>query len=99
LDLREIGTCFLRNGHSNNRISGLPELGDENQGPTVVSPGRRIERQSDARASAAGSPDARGNGRDHAGTGKTGQNNNERVVRKEKCRAKSLRRATNRSQV
>jgi hypothetical protein len=51
-------------------------------GSTVMPPGRRIERQSDARANASGSPDARGNVSDLAGTEGTGHRNMERLARK-----------------
>jgi len=49
-------------------------------GSTVMPPGRRIERQSDARANASGSPDARGNVSDLAGTGGTGHRNMKRLA-------------------
>ena len=77
MDLREIGTSYLRNRkrYNNNPTSGATEPGHpamSKLGSTVMPPGRRIERQSDARAIAAGSPDARGNVRDPVGTEGTG---------------------------
>ena len=72
--------------YNGNQISGCTEPGHPATGilgSTVMPPGRITERQSDARANAAGSPDVRGNVSDPAGTEGTGHRKIERARAKD----------------